>query len=457
MAPKLYCIDGSPPVRSVYLTAAALGLKLDLHPIKFLEKEHLGPEFVKLNPQHTVPTLVDDDGTIIWDSHAINTYLISKYGKDDSLYPKDLALRAKIDQRLHFDSGLVFPGLRRITVSAHYLKLLYKIIFQDPILYGGKKNILDDSKEYNLKTYEFLETFLKDDKWMVGNNLTVADMCLIPSITSLSGLVPIDENKFPNLTAYIKRAEELPYYDLNKKGLEDFVKLIYTAHNICLRSKMAPKLYYINGSPPVSSVYMTAAALQLELNSIPLNLHRITFTIFFAKTNKLFTFTYVLIILIDEDGTIIWDSHAINTYLISKYGKDDSLYPKDLILRAKIDQRLHFDSGLAYPGVRRISEPILFFGKKTIPEDLKAKNVKTYEFLETFLKDSKWMVVDNLTVADLCLIPSITSMNVLVPIDPNKFPKLIAYVERADGLPYYNFNKKGVEAFKQYIESNLKS
>ncbi|KAF5290822.1 hypothetical protein FQA39_LY14584 [Lamprigera yunnana] len=192
---------------------------------------------------------------------------------------------------------------------------------------------------------------------------------------------------------------------------------------------MAPKLYYIIGSPPVSSVYLTAAALQLELNSIPLNLlEGEHLTEDFLKINP----QHTVPTLIDDDGTIIWDSHAINTYLISKYGKDDSLYPKDLVLRAKIDQRLHFDSGLAYPGVRRISEPILFFGKKTIAEDLKAKNVETYGFLETFLKDSKWMVGDNVTVADLCLIPSITSMNVLVPIDPNKFPKLIAYIERAE-------------------------
>ncbi|KAF5290820.1 hypothetical protein FQA39_LY14582 [Lamprigera yunnana] len=216
MAPKLYCVDASPPVRSVYLTAAALGLKLDLHQVKIFENELLSPEFLKLNPQHTIPTLVDDDGTVIWDSHAINTYLISKYGKDDSLYPKDLALRAKVDQRLHFDSGLAFPGIRRIT---------------EPIVFRGMRTIPENLKEDNLKTYGFLETFLKDSKWMVGNNLTVADMCLIPSITTLNLLVPIDENKFPNLTAYIKRAEELPYYNLNKKGLDDSAQLIHSKLN----------------------------------------------------------------------------------------------------------------------------------------------------------------------------------------------------------------------------------
>lgn len=72
--------------------------------------EHLSEEFVSINPQHTIPTLVDDDGEfILWDSHAIATYLVEKYADDDSLYPNDVQRRARISQRLHFDSSLLFP------------------------------------------------------------------------------------------------------------------------------------------------------------------------------------------------------------------------------------------------------------------------------------------------------------------------------------------------------------
>ncbi|KAF4531265.1 hypothetical protein B566_EDAN019338 [Ephemera danica] len=69
-----------------------------------------------MNPQHTVPTL-DDNGFYIWDSHAINAYLVTKYGKNDSLYPRDPQKRAIIDQRLHFDSGILFPLSGQIFVS----------------------------------------------------------------------------------------------------------------------------------------------------------------------------------------------------------------------------------------------------------------------------------------------------------------------------------------------------
>lgn len=63
-----------------------------------------------------------EDGTALWDSHAIITYIVAKYGHRDALYPKlDLLERAKIDQRLHFESGIVFPVVVRLSVSFAYL------------------------------------------------------------------------------------------------------------------------------------------------------------------------------------------------------------------------------------------------------------------------------------------------------------------------------------------------
>lgn len=48
MAPVLYMQDVSPPARSVLLTAAALGVKLELKIIDVLKKEQLNEEFKKV-------------------------------------------------------------------------------------------------------------------------------------------------------------------------------------------------------------------------------------------------------------------------------------------------------------------------------------------------------------------------------------------------------------------------
>ena len=93
-----------------------------------------------MNPQHTVPTLKDGDFCMN-ESRAAATYLIrylifavclffliyhpsadyllilfSKYGKDDKLYPKDVATRAVVDQRLYFDMGTFYKAVGDVMV-----------------------------------------------------------------------------------------------------------------------------------------------------------------------------------------------------------------------------------------------------------------------------------------------------------------------------------------------------
>ena len=61
--------------------------------------------FPQINPQNTVPFLIDRDKTLN-ESRAICTYLITNYakGKLKNLYPKDnLGQRTKIDQKLNYD------------------------------------------------------------------------------------------------------------------------------------------------------------------------------------------------------------------------------------------------------------------------------------------------------------------------------------------------------------------
>ena len=56
------------------------------------------PEFQKLNPFCRVP-VIDDDGFLLRESHAILRYLATRSGAD-ALYPNDLRARAKVDQWL---------------------------------------------------------------------------------------------------------------------------------------------------------------------------------------------------------------------------------------------------------------------------------------------------------------------------------------------------------------------
>ncbi|XP_043643103.1 glutathione S-transferase 1-like [Drosophila teissieri] len=194
----LYGLEASPPVRAAKLTLAALGVPYEYVVVNTLAKENLSEEFLKKNPQHTVPTL-EDDGHFIWDSHAIIAYLVSKYGKTDSLYPKDLLQRAVVDQRLHFESGVIFSGA---------LNSIAK-----PFFVSGQTTIPKERYNAIFEVYDFVETFLTGHDYIAGDQLTIADFSVITSIPALAVFADIDPVKYPKITAWIKRIEELPYFE----------------------------------------------------------------------------------------------------------------------------------------------------------------------------------------------------------------------------------------------------
>lgn len=142
------------------------------------------------------------------------TYLITKYGKseDHPLYPKDPYIRARIDQRLYFECGMLFSSL---------IQLLR------PTIYGGELEISDKQWLNVQLALEALETFLVVDPYLVGDQLTVADLSVITTLTQLEGQMDFDSDKFPNIIAYIKRMEKLPYFnELNTKNLATFAPLM---------------------------------------------------------------------------------------------------------------------------------------------------------------------------------------------------------------------------------------
>ncbi|GJQ67937.1 hypothetical protein Trydic_g16694 [Trypoxylus dichotomus] len=213
MAPILYMDDASPAVRSVLLLCKALDIELDLQPMDLASGEHMTPHFLRINPQHTVPTLVDN-GFVIWDSHAINAYLVNAYADDKSLYPTDARTRATIDQRLHFHSGILFPKFAAITES---------------ITKEGAKLVTREKAHALTTVYNILETLLETSSYVAGQELSIADFAIVATITSANVLVPVAENRFPHISQWVEKMKKLPYYEeANQTGLEKFTMWMKT-------------------------------------------------------------------------------------------------------------------------------------------------------------------------------------------------------------------------------------
>ncbi|ENN79728.1 glutathione S-transferase 1-like [Dendroctonus ponderosae] len=208
MSLKLYATLGSPPVRSTLLTIAALGLKdkVKLIPVDLFNfQDHLKPEFVAKNPLHTVPVLEDGNFTL-WDSHAINSYLVNKYATDDALYPKDIQKRALVDSMAHFDTGYLF---------GRGVRIIKAVLTQD-----NSVN-LDQLKADLQEAYGLLELILNKRKFVAGDSMTIADFNIVATLSTTEVVVPM-EKEYPRIDAWYAKMRQLPYYGINVKGVELF-------------------------------------------------------------------------------------------------------------------------------------------------------------------------------------------------------------------------------------------
>src|SRR3954447_12801204 len=106
---KLYHNPLSPNVRRVRLTAAVLGISLDEHKVDFAKGEHKTPEYLALNPNGAVPTLVDGD-FVLTESRAIMQYLAAKR-PESGLLPREERARAEVTRWQFWDASHFSPHL----------------------------------------------------------------------------------------------------------------------------------------------------------------------------------------------------------------------------------------------------------------------------------------------------------------------------------------------------------
>lgn len=183
------------------MVAKALGIKFNLKLIDTHNKEHLTPEYTKINPQHTIPTLVDN-GFAIWESRAILGYLVEQYGKNDSLYPKDPVKRAIVNQRLYFDMGTIYQRF-----ADYFVPIMRLGLPADP----EKLKRFEDS-------VEFFDIFLASSKYAAGDEPTIADYSLLSTWSTIE-VTGYDFSRFKNVTRWYNLVKSLDGVEENEAGL----------------------------------------------------------------------------------------------------------------------------------------------------------------------------------------------------------------------------------------------
>lgn len=189
------------------MLAGIAGVTLEKQYVNLFAKEHLGEEYLKVNPMHKVPFIVDGDFKM-GESRSILRYLANMYmPADNTLYPKEPKARAKIDELLDYDLGTIF---------ATGSKLLR------PKIFGPVKELDPEAEKAFREVLGHLDSGLQGKtKFFLGDNLTIADVSMAATL-SFPDACGYDISEFKALGAYLKRLKEaIPKYsEINDEAVE---------------------------------------------------------------------------------------------------------------------------------------------------------------------------------------------------------------------------------------------
>ncbi len=195
---KLYLSAMSPNVRRVRLTAAVLGLQLEEKPVDLSKREHKSPEYLALNPNGAVPTLVDGD-FVLTESRAIMQYLATKK-PESGLLPRDEQARAEVTRWQFWDASHFSP---QVGTLAFQRVLKQRFGMGEP-----DERKVEEALEGFRRFSDVLNQRLDGRQHVVGQSLTLADLTLASSLM-YAQLADVPVAEFPNMQSWFSRMTEM--------------------------------------------------------------------------------------------------------------------------------------------------------------------------------------------------------------------------------------------------------
>lgn len=209
---KIYGVPNSQPVRAVVWTCLMKGL-----PFEFImtsqNKAAKTPEYLaSVNPRGTIPA-IDDDGVILWESHAILIYLCEKHGWTD-LWPEDLVARARVNQYLHFHHR----NTREIVVQ--WSRALWPSVFgvENPDAGWIKRNTfpgMENNAEIVADALQIIDNMLGVSPFLAGDAPTIADIVAYEELGQNQAKYAncTDYANFTHIQRWLVGMEELPAHE----------------------------------------------------------------------------------------------------------------------------------------------------------------------------------------------------------------------------------------------------
>jgi glutathione S-transferase len=156
-------------------------------------------KFLARNPHGRVP-VIDDDGTVVWESHAILRYLAARYGAG-AFWREDPRERALSDAWMDWSQTRLQPD---------FLNGVFWGLYRTPEHLRDRAAIRKNIT-HCARNFELLDRILAGRAYLCGDTISLAD---IPAGTALYRYFELDIERPPigNVEAWYRRLQERPAY-----------------------------------------------------------------------------------------------------------------------------------------------------------------------------------------------------------------------------------------------------
>ena len=193
----------APNPRRVRMFLAEKGVDLPETKVDMMKREHKSPEFRAKNSMGQIPTLELDDGTCISETVAICRYF-EELHPTPPMFGTTPVERALVDQWVRRVEFTVMMPVGQYWRHAHPRTAALLTQFKD---FG----------ESNKATYQgaqkYLNRELEGRDFLVGDTLTMADICLLSTVDFAEWIGLPVEKEFANLVAWRARMKARPSAD----------------------------------------------------------------------------------------------------------------------------------------------------------------------------------------------------------------------------------------------------
>ena len=193
---RLYSYYRSSTAYRVRIALNLKGIRCQLVPVNLLSAEHQKAEYRSLNPQGLVPMVQLDDGRVITQSTAILEWLESEY-PSVPLLPEDHFVAARMRSICHIVGCDIHP--------INNLRVL-KYLENEP---GMTSDEINTWRQYWIQQgFDAIETMLGTGPYCMGEQLSLADVYLIPQVYNALRF-NMDLNNYPKITHVFTHCNQL--------------------------------------------------------------------------------------------------------------------------------------------------------------------------------------------------------------------------------------------------------